>query len=137
MTTYRQLRILIADDDRTMRFTIQHGLQTLGCLEPNIEQVADGEETISIIDEAHAAGKSFHLVLLDWHMPGKKGSDVLSECTQKPYFNNTAFVMLTGELGEENVKQAIELGAVSYIAKPVSADLLKKHMARVLRWLNK
>lgn len=131
------MRILIVDDDRTMRFTIQHALQSIGCDQDNISHVGDGDEALKTIDNAFETQKPYHVVLLDWHMPNKSGLEVLQECSQKPYFNNTAFVMLTGEVNADNVKQAIDLGAMSYITKPVSSVGLTKHMERIANLLQK
>ena len=65
------------------------------------------------------------LILLDWHMPIVNGYEVLKRIRlQKP---NIPVVMITGEFIENNLIDALDMGAEDFVVKPVSnAELIAR-----------
>jgi two-component system chemotaxis response regulator CheY len=128
-------RVLIADDHLIMRQFVRNVLRDLNITET--ETAADGAEAIRLVEKAHADQTPFDIVLLDWNMPNVTGLEVLTYFRGKPQFERTAFVMLTVETEQPEVRKAILAGATSYICKPVSPQDLARKVKDLLQWLNR
>jgi len=66
-------RILVMDDEETVRKSAGHILKYLGC--KDIEFAIDGSEAIKLYSEARRAGKPFDVVMLDLTIPGGMGGE--------------------------------------------------------------
>jgi len=102
-------RILIVDDDETVRRSYLRSLESVSC---NIEAACDGDEALQTM-----AQKPFDVVLLDMRMPGQDGLTVLR--TIKQNWPDSEVVIITGYPTVDSAKEAVRLGAYDYIAKPV------------------
>ena len=102
-------RILIVDDDETVRQSYLRSLESISC---NIEAASDGEEALQTMEH-----KPFDVVLLDMRMPGQDGLSVLRTIKQK--WPESEVVIITGYPTVDSAKQAVQLGAYDYVAKPV------------------
>ena len=77
-----------------------------------------------------AASGAPDLILLDLHMPGLDGIDVLSTLRQCASTSAIPVLMLTGSASEEHVRMALALGANGYVLKPFNVrDLLGRIQA--------
>ena len=118
-------QILVADDDRLIRLTLEAGLSLYGfCV-----SLASGREAPDA-----ALEKRFDGIISDVYMPDGDGLMVLRELrTSQP---ETPIILMTA-VGSVNLAvRAIEEGATDFIAKPFEvealADLLRRHLkARV------
>jgi DNA-binding NtrC family response regulator len=102
-------RILIVDDDETVRQSYLRSLESISC---NIEAASDGEEALQTMEQ-----KPFDVVLLDMRMPGQDGLSVLRTIKQK--WPESEVVIITGYPTVASAKEAVRLGAYDYVAKPV------------------
>ncbi|MEW6751572.1 MAG: response regulator [Candidatus Latescibacterota bacterium] len=118
--------LLVADDDEEDRMLVRDALRE--CDVPKeVRFVQDGEEAL---DYLHGRGRwACHLgrplpdlILLDLKMPRKGGQEVLREIKAHPRLRRIPVVMLTTSASEEDIGQCYELGASSYIVKPVFFD---------------
>ena len=76
------------------------------------------------IDACTKLGQSdVDLVLLDWNMPNMNGPEFL-EKNQSDSVTKAPIVMMTTENKPDYIKKALMLGAVEYIMKPFTADIL-------------
>jgi CheY-like chemotaxis protein len=64
------------------------------------------------------------LILLDLNMPRKDGRQALSEIKSDPELRRIPVVILTTSKTEEDVLRSYDLGANSFITKPVTFDRL-------------
>ena len=81
---------------------------------------------------AHAPGAAKPaLVLLDLNMPGIDGRKVLAIVKQDPALKKTPIVILTTSSDERDVTQCYELGASTFIQKPVDFDGLIGAVSRI------
>ncbi|HTL48561.1 MAG TPA: response regulator [Verrucomicrobiae bacterium] len=64
------------------------------------------------------------VVLLDIHMPGMDGMNVLRQI--KKDFPRTKVIMVTAIETREKIEEAMRLGADNYITKPLSLEYLEK-----------
>ena len=102
-------RILIVDDDETVRWSYQRSLQGIAC---NIATAGNGEEALETMER-----NPFDVVLLDVRMPGQDGLSVLRTIKQK--WPESEVVIITGYPTVDSAKEAVRLGACDYVAKPV------------------
>jgi len=116
--------ILVVDDEETVRSVIVEYLETLGlsCL-----QACDGEEAIEIMNTHYDVG----LVVVDVHMPKMNGLKLLAEIkTVRPAF---PVILMTGLRLTEKEIDIMKIKADEYLSKPVSLDLLRKSIKRLLK----
>ena len=104
-----QNRILVVDDDEVVRRSYRRSLQGLS---RNVEAARDGEEALQTMEK-----NPFDVVLLDIRMPGMDGMSVLRTIKQK--WPESEVVIITGYPSIDSAKEAVQLGAYDYVAKPV------------------
>jgi CheY-like chemotaxis protein len=113
--------ILMADDDADDRLMAKEALEASG-LRNEIRFVEDGVELMGYLLQqgpySHAPRPG--LILLDMNMPRKNGREVLVELKSHPEFKRIPVVILTTSQAEEDIKAGYDLGANSYITKPVT-----------------
>jgi two-component system response regulator AtoC len=107
-------RILIVDDDRSIRRTFEKFLGGDEGYEVATAQDAPGAIT--------AAGQA-DLVLLDLGLPGGSGFDVLTAVAGWP--RPPTIVVVTARDDMQSTVKAIQLGAYEYLVKPVDIDRLR------------
>src|SRR5437899_6641011 len=118
--------ILLVDDDANDILLIQRAFQKAG-FRDNLKVVHDGEQAIRYLsgqDEYADRQKCPmpFLVLLDLKMPGMDGFDVLTWIRREPELKRLLVVVLTSSNLQSDVDRAYELGANSYLVKPVEFD---------------
>lgn len=124
-------RILIVDDNLMTRKVLAQHLSAMGFSRTAaVESAAEAEARLI---DSHERGDPFHLILLDWRMPGEDGSRFLVKCRADERFVSLPIIMATVENDPKNILQAMNKGATSYIVKPVSYRDLKKSVSRVLQ----
>jgi len=106
-------RILIVDDDRSIRRTLEKFLGSEGY------EVATAQDAPGAISATDA---STDLLLLDLGLPGGSGFDVLSALGERD--NPPTIVVVTARDDMQSTVKAIQLGAYEYLVKPVDIDRL-------------
>ena len=115
-------RILIVEDDATLRYAISRLLERDGF---DVDVADDGEAGI----DAARAGK-YDVVLLDWMLPKMSGIDV---CRALRAESPVPIIMLTAKETEANRVLGLELGADDYVTKPFSSAELVSRIRSVMR----
>jgi CheY-like chemotaxis protein len=117
--------ILVVDDDPVARALINEYLAVTGLLNPRLE-LPDGVQAIAEMQRRADLGADHlpALVLLDRHMPGCSGLDVLRWMRRTPALADVPVVLLSGDSAAAAVTQAYQLGARSYLVKPVGFEAL-------------
>lgn len=139
MDVVEQCSILLAEDEQNDVFLIQRAFQKAQLLNP-IRAVSDGQEAISYLrgDGDYADRERFPfptLVLLDLKMPRLGGFDVISWVRQQPGLKRLPLVVLTSSKDGPDINRAYELGANTYLVKPVEFDGLVEMMRNLsLYW---
>jgi two-component system, OmpR family, KDP operon response regulator KdpE len=122
-TTASLGRILIVDDDPSVRRALYTTLQTLGF---SACEAFDGEQAL-----IKAPTAAFDVVLLDINMPGIGG---LETCRQlRLLLPRIAILMLTVRDGQEDKVEALEAGADDYVTKPFSIRELTARVRAAMR----
>ena len=121
--------ILMADDDPEDVMLARDALAE-SRLANALYVVEDGEE---LLDYLHQRGKYNAenaprpgLILLDLNMPRLDGREALQRIKGDPSLKRIPVVVLTTSKAEEDVFRSYDLGANSYITKPVTFDSLVK-----------
>lgn len=126
--------ILLVDDDSNDVLLIQRAFRKAG-LARSLKVVRDGEQAIEYLDGRgqYADREQFplpFLLLLDLKMPGTNGFEVLRWARGEPELKRLLVVVLTSSSLQADVDRAYELGANSYLVKPVEFDEMVSLLAR-------
>ena len=108
MTESAPGRILIVDDEEIVREVLQ---DLLGKAGHHVEAVASAEEALTVLPVSN-----FHLVLLDFMLPGMSGFEALARIKEMDAEQLVIIITAFGSI--ENAVQAMRLGAYDYLAKP-------------------
>ena len=120
-------RILIVDDDRSIRRTLEKFLGGEGY------EVATAQDAPGAITTLTGGTEHFDLVLLDLGLPGGSGFDVLGALQQRPDPTmNPTVVVVTARDDMQSTVKAVQLGAYEYLVKPVDIDRLRDVMKTAL-----
>lgn len=129
---HREITILMADDDADDRLLASEALAESGT-RGALLFVEDGEELLDYLRrrgrwsppaEAPRPG----LILLDLNMPRKDGRQALREIKADPALRRIPVVVLTTSAAESDVAGSYDLGANSFVTKPLSFDGLVRAM---------
>lgn len=122
----RSIEVLIVDDSEDDVILLKEAFRDCPMVE-FIGEVEDGEEALRFLRQEGEFEHSRRpgLVLMDINMPRKNGFEVLSEMRSDSRLSNVPVVMLTTSKQESDILRAYEVGACSFIAKPVSFDTMK------------
>lgn len=107
-------RVLVVDDERSVRRAVAQALESL---DVEVEEAVTGEEALEALGAAHIS-----LVLLDLKMPGIGGMEVLRTLHREG--NGVKVVVLTAHGTIESAVEAMKLGAVDFLEKPVPPEEL-------------
>lgn len=119
------IKVLVVDDQLTMRSLVRTALQEIGFID--IADAGDGEEGFKSLCMRPA-----HLVISDFNMPKLDGLGFLRAVRSHEPVRKTAFIMLTGRADRELVQRAMQHGVNNYIVKPFSPAALKAKIQEVL-----
>ncbi len=116
--------ILIVDDDATLTAGVARTLSAAGheCIVK-----VDGEEALSVLHE-----QSVDLVILDIMIPRISGFELCRRIHNDTSLYGLPVLFLSAMNGEEEVAHGLAQGADDYITKPVSADMLRDRVQRLL-----
>lgn len=87
-----------------------------------VEVARDGEEALAWIPRWEAGEPLPVVILLDLNMPRVDGLTVLRELKSRPVLQRIPVVILTTSREDRDINTAYDLGANSYIVKPVGFD---------------
>jgi CheY-like chemotaxis protein len=134
----RPIVILLADDDEEDRMLAGDALEASRVVN-DLRFVEDGEE---LLDYLYHRGRYAEqgssptpgLILLDLNMPRKDGREALREIKADPELRRIPVVVLTTSKAEEDIYRTYDLGANSFITKPVSFEGLVAVMRDIGRY---
>lgn len=109
--------ILVVDDSKFSRQRSLALVREMFADQAIYLEAACGEDALTIL-----AQKNVDLVLLDLTMPGLSGYDVLAEMRKRNLM--VPVVVISADVQRLARERVIELGAIDFIAKPVSAEAL-------------
>jgi CheY-like chemotaxis protein len=122
------LTILVADDDEDDRSFIRKAWEKARAAN-NLRFVEDGEELTEYLNHTGrysdpASAPRPAVILLDLNMPKKDGREALREIKVNPELRRIPIIVLTTSKADEDICRSYDLGANSYITKPVTFGAL-------------
>lgn len=128
----KSISLLMADDDPDDRMLARDAL-TQARLANDLHFVEDGEELMDYLYHRGRYAKMADsprpgVILLDLNMPRKDGREALKEIKADPDLRQVPVVVLTTSKSEEDIYRTYDLGASSYITKPVTFEGLVEVM---------
>ena len=120
---FKDLFILVVDDEPDVCLGIKHLVKSLGC---EVKTASSAEMALSMFEV-----DKFDLVLSDISMPGMKGNELLKVIKSKWPF--TEVILITGFGTIELAVNCLQAGAAHFISKPFDNDEIKDLVSRVGR----
>ncbi len=105
------MRILVADDERSIRFVLREALEELG---HEVLEADSGEAALRVLEES--AAHPLDLAVVDIRMPGASGLELLDRIRER--WRDTPVVIITAENTFDNAVEAMKRGALDYLVKP-------------------
>ena len=115
-----EIDLLIVDDEDDFRESACRYFERVGF---RVEQAEDGEEALNV-----STNRKFDVVVLDIHMPGMNGMEVLQRLMERE--SPPKVIMLTGGGTIENAVESIKKGAYDFLTKPAKLDDLGRLIKR-------
>jgi DNA-binding response OmpR family regulator len=121
--TDRPKQVLIVDDEPNVRLVFRTTLESTGY------QVFEAEDAATAVEELEKAPAD--VVLLDLQMPGIGGMELLRRLRESG--NNVPVVIVTAHGSIPDAVEAMKLGAIDFLTKPLSPERLRRVVAEVIR----
>jgi two-component system, chemotaxis family, chemotaxis protein CheY len=118
------IKVLIVDDQQSMRQLIRGGLQQLGFR--SFEEAPDGEAAMRSL-----VTNPVQLVISDYNMPKLDGLGLLRAIRVYPATAKIAYIMLTGRGDKELVQRAVQFGVNNFLVKPFTVATLREKIEAV------
>lgn len=119
------LRVLVVDDDPIYRETARMFLTMLG---RNVSLAENGQTGLQALAE-----KPFDILIVDMEMPDMSGLEVIRQLRMLPALADLPVIMVTSRDDAMAIDRAYELGASSFVVKPVNWTLLDHYLRFVCR----
>ena len=111
------MKVLVIDDSKAIYAMVSEMLLDGG---HEACWAEDGQKAVDFLKE-----ESVDVVLLDWNMPVMDGPTFL-QVNEKEKITEAPVMMMTTENSPEAIKKALSLGAVEYIMKPFSEEIVRE-----------
>ena len=102
------VRVLVAEDDRTLREVLERGLREAGYV---VDVVADGEAATTMLRD-----NEYEVAILDWRMPKRSGIETLAVVRRSGV--TTPILILTARDAPVDRVEGLNAGADDYLVKP-------------------
>ncbi len=138
MRNQKSVPILVVDDDIEDCQMIREALLESRLLN-EVQFLHNGEQLLAFLQEKHNAARAEQnslpgLILLDLNMPRMDGREVLMEIKKLPHLQHIPIIVLTTSQAEEDIARSYNLGANSFITKPIEFQTLVQVMKDVGRY---
>ena len=121
----KDIKILIVEDDENLRFLTAMRLKTEGY---QVIEEADGIAAVEAINSEKP-----DIVLLDWMLPGKEGSEVCEQVRKQGF--EGLIIMMTAKAQDVDKIDAYQFGASDYVTKPFNMDVLVAMLESKVKFL--
>jgi CheY-like chemotaxis protein len=127
----RKFSILIAEDDPDDRFLLKKAFEE-NKAEETIAFVENGIKALQFLKKIRDANHVFpNLIILDLNMPFRDGKEVLREIKEDNVLKRIPVLVLSTSSNEAIIDKCYELGANTYIVKPLSFERLLKVVEQI------
>jgi CheY-like chemotaxis protein len=121
----REIKILLVEDNEAdAAVTIR--LLNLNRLNKDLVLATNSKDALEALQRRNREGNSPNLILLDINLPDISGIDLLTRIKEDEIFRKIPVVILTGSNEDQDIQKSYDLGASSYLVKPISNDAMKQ-----------
>ena len=120
-------RVLVADDEPTLRRLLKTVLQTGGF---QVTEATSGQEAIPMLRGGTASGRP-DVLIIDLALADSEGLDLLRQVRQREALDELPVIFITNDGSRQHRSKVLQLGADALLTKPFSA----LHLQRVVRVL--
>ncbi|HEX9896592.1 MAG TPA: response regulator [Dehalococcoidales bacterium] len=115
--------ILIVDDEPIVRESLRDWLEDAGY---KVVTAETGEQALELI-----MTRDFSVIILDIRLPGRTGITVLREVKEKK--PDIKAIIITAYPSSDLTAEAMKLGAIDYLVKPIAPDDLERLVREAVR----
>ncbi|ARV62461.1 two-component system response regulator [Nostocales cyanobacterium HT-58-2] len=121
--------ILLVEDDPNDILLLQRAFRKAALTNAALQVVTDGDTAVAYLNgEGEYSDRDHYplpaVVLLDLKLPCRSGHEILAWLRQQPELKRLPVVVLTSSKQSSDINQAYELGANSYLVKPMGLSAL-------------
>ena len=111
------MKIMTVDDSKIVRRFI---VQAIELIDAESVEAGDGIEAIEQLQK----DPEIDLILMDWNMPNMNGIECLRALQADDGFKHIPVMMVTTESESSRIAEALKAGAVNYVTKPCTPEVL-------------
>jgi len=119
------LKVLVVDDQLTMREVTRLALQEMG-----VRNILDAENGAAAFQTATT--QPLDMIISDFNMPEMDGLGLLRAVRGHPAVRKLPFILVTGRGDNALVVSAAQAGVNNYIVKPFTCDMLREKIEAVV-----
>jgi two-component system response regulator len=119
-----QMRKIMLVEDNILDADFTQRVLRLNNLDDDLVLAADGLEAMNSLERQAKELSLPDLILLDINLPDISGIDLLTRIKGDSRFKRIPVVILTGSNEDQDIQKSYDLGATSYLVKPISNDAL-------------
>lgn len=112
--------MLVVDDDSQLCKSTTESLKSIGI---SAEWALDGETAISMATQHHTIHNDYHIILLDWKLPGMDGIETARRL-RKQLGNDVPILLISAYDCSEIEEEAREAGISGFLSKPLFKSTL-------------
>jgi two-component system cell cycle response regulator len=120
-------KILLVDDDRTLRAVLNMQLEQLGY---SVIEATNGQEAFDTLQEHKT---DIDVILLDREMPVMDGMQFIAKIKANAELSRIPVIMVTGSGQPAQISQGIEAGVFYYLVKPIHYNVLSTIVSTAMR----
>lgn len=109
--------ILVVDDESVMRRVVTYALKAI---QVDVVSAEDGAQALDL-----AANQAFALALVDINLPDMDGFEVIQHLREIPHMADIPMIVFTARNHPGDEHHALEAGAVGFLYKPFSTQVLR------------
>ena len=118
-------QIVVAEDFNVSRKIIVSALTKEGF---SVMEAIDGQDAASLFD-----GRAVDLLITDFNMPNMNGAELIKKVRSMRRYEYIPILLLTTEVKQEKIQQAIDGNITAHIKKPFDAQEFIKVVKKALR----
>lgn len=124
------LQMLLADDDKVFLETAEEPLVSMG---GTVDMAENGQKAVEMAVTRHETGNDYHVVLIDWKMPGMDGIETTRAIRSK-VGDKIPIIIISAYDCNEIEEAAKEAGANGFISKPLFRSALYEKLNEFLHF---
>jgi len=133
MISYKTAVLLVEDSPDDERLTLR-GVATSG-VSCDVSVIRHGGQVVAALFEPR--GLTPDLIVLDFHLPGMNGLEILQELRRHKKTRHIPVVMLSSLGSDGDIARCLAAGANSYVQKPLDPRLFMERVGLIVQyWIN-